>query len=231
MVASADLLPLDASVIPESCAPQLCAPKKSPSVQLGADVMSNRECDSLGTAPRKRGAAAVDQGLEVMAAKASGGNRTRDAAAVSAALAPALAPAPPRPVDLQAVQAALKAIVTIAPLTFNQLIIELAKFLRTQVNDPVFTNHRQAISECYVEIYNDVRKTLGPAPVPSAITAPPPKKAAAPVKQKGKQQTHHDSDSEEHSDDGSDDGNVWSSSRSSSSSSRSSRRSSSDFDI
>ena len=43
VVASADLLPLDASVIPESCAPQLRRSKKSPSVQLGADVMSKRE--------------------------------------------------------------------------------------------------------------------------------------------------------------------------------------------
>ena len=64
VVASADLLPLMANVIPESCAPQLGGPKKSPSVQLGAVVMSRRERDSLGggdaTAPRKRGAAAFD---------------------------------------------------------------------------------------------------------------------------------------------------------------------------
>ena len=47
VVASADLLPLDAIVIPEKRAPQLCAPKKSPSVQLGAVVMSRRErCSS-----------------------------------------------------------------------------------------------------------------------------------------------------------------------------------------
>jgi hypothetical protein len=32
-------LPLDAIVIPEKRAPQLRAPQKSPSVQLGADVM------------------------------------------------------------------------------------------------------------------------------------------------------------------------------------------------
>ena len=137
VVASADLLPLDASVIPESCAPQLRAAKKSPTVQLGADVMSKRECDSLGsgdaTAPRKRGAAAFDptdcttwprqklmmhqrweaatlpceehvnvdqkhhdtwlrfrraggfaEGIAEVAPKASGGNRKREAAAVSA---------------------------------------------------------------------------------------------------------------------------------------------------
>ena len=57
------------------------------------------------------------------------GAATRVAAAIAAekvatAPAPALAPAPPRPVDLQAVQAALRApgLVTIAPLTFNQLM-------------------------------------------------------------------------------------------------------------
>ena len=51
VVASADLLPLDAYVIPEKRAPQLGAPKMSPSVQLGAvDIMSRRERDShLGT--------------------------------------------------------------------------------------------------------------------------------------------------------------------------------------
>ena len=49
-VALAVLLPFDPQVIPESCAPQLCAPKKSPSVQLGAVViMSRRERDSLGS--------------------------------------------------------------------------------------------------------------------------------------------------------------------------------------
>ena len=61
---SADLLPFDASVIPESCAPQLRGPKKSPSVQLGADVMSRREIASLAsgeaTAPRKRGPGAYN---------------------------------------------------------------------------------------------------------------------------------------------------------------------------
>ena len=50
VVVSADLLPLDAYVIPEKRAPQLRAPKMSPSVQLGADVMSRRQRDShLGT--------------------------------------------------------------------------------------------------------------------------------------------------------------------------------------
>ena len=41
VVASADLLPLDAIVIPEKRAPQLRAPKKSPSVQLGAAETAN----------------------------------------------------------------------------------------------------------------------------------------------------------------------------------------------
>ncbi len=135
VVASADLLPLDAYIIPQKRAPQLRAPKMSPSVQLGADVMSRRELDSLGcgeaTAPRKRGpgafdasdcstwsrqklfnhqrwedgtldvaehasidqvqhrawqrwqrAGGLDQGVQVMAAKASGANRKREAAAV-----------------------------------------------------------------------------------------------------------------------------------------------------
>jgi len=136
VVASADLLPLDTTVIPEKRAPQLGAPKKSPSVQLGADVMSRRELESLGsgeaTAPRKRGpgafdpsdcttwtrqklllhqrwedgtldfaehasvdqvqhrawqryqrAGGLDQGVQVMAAKASGTNRKREAAAAA----------------------------------------------------------------------------------------------------------------------------------------------------
>jgi hypothetical protein len=56
---------LDAIVIPEKRAPQLRAPKKSPSVQLGAVAMSKRERDALvsgdATAPRKRGAAAFDE--------------------------------------------------------------------------------------------------------------------------------------------------------------------------
>ena len=50
VVAPADLLPLDPYVIPEKRAPQLGAPKKSPSVQLGTVViMSRRERDSLGS--------------------------------------------------------------------------------------------------------------------------------------------------------------------------------------
>jgi hypothetical protein len=50
VVAWADLLPLDAAVIPESCAPQLGAPTKSPSVQLGAVVMMSRwERYSMGS--------------------------------------------------------------------------------------------------------------------------------------------------------------------------------------
>jgi hypothetical protein len=128
---------------------------------------------------------------------------------VATAPAPALAPAPPRPVDLKAVQDALMApgLVTIAPLTFNQLIIELAKFLKTQVDDVVFTDHKQTITANYITIYNDVHKALGPAPATSEIAAPPPKKAAALVKNPA--QKHHDSDSEEVKSDGSESGSDY----------------------
>ena len=67
VVASADLLPLDASVIPESCAPQLRAAKKSPTVQLGADVMSKRELDqrdSLGSGDATKKAEHVAEALD-----------------------------------------------------------------------------------------------------------------------------------------------------------------------
>ena len=91
------------------------------------------------------------------------GAATRVAAAIAAekvatAPAPALATAPPRPVNLQDVQSALKApgLVTVAPLTYNQLIIELAKSLQTQVDDGVFIYHKSTIIANYVNIYNDV---------------------------------------------------------------------------
>jgi len=61
-------------------------------------------------------------------------------------------------VGLREVQAALKApgLVTSSPLSFNQLKVELAKRLRIQPDDEVFTQQKQAIQENYVKVYYEV---------------------------------------------------------------------------
>ena len=102
-------------------------------------------------------------------------------------------------VGLKEVQAALIApgLVTTSPLSFNQLKIELAKKLHIQADDEVFSEHKQAIKDSYVKVFNDVCKPRPEAPAPAKKkTAPPPKKAPAPAK-KPAAKKRQDSESEE----------------------------------
>ena len=101
-------------------------------------------------------------------------------------------------VGLKKVQAALNApgLVTTSPLSFNQLKIELAKKLHIQADDEVFSEHKQAIKDSYVKVFNEVCKPRAAAPAPAKKTAPPPKKAPAPAK-KPAAKKRQDSESEE----------------------------------
>ena len=58
-------------------------------------------------------------------------------------------------VGLKEVQAALNApgLVTTSPFSFNQLKVELAKKLHIQADDEVFTEHKQAIKDSYVQVF------------------------------------------------------------------------------
>ena len=105
-------------------------------------------------------------------------------------------------VGLKEVQAALNApgLVTPSPLSFNQLKIELAKKLLIQADDEVFSEHKQAIKDSYVKVFNEVCKPLAAAPAPAKKTAPPPKKAPAPAQKpaaKKRKVYTQDSESEE----------------------------------
>ena len=108
-------------------------------------------------------------------------------------------------VGLKKVQAALNApgLVTTSPLSFNQLKIELAKKLHIQADDEVFSEHKQAIKDSYVKVFDEVCKPRAAAPAPAKKTAPPPKKAPAPAKKPAAKKRHvytqvlQDSESEE----------------------------------
>jgi hypothetical protein len=112
-------------------------------------------------------------------------------------------------VSLKEIQAALNApgLVTAVPLSFNQLKIEIAKKLHIEVDDPVFNEHKQAIKDGYVKVYQKVcnEAVVASAPAKKPAAAPPkPAARAAPAKKPAKKR--HDSESEEEESDASESG-------------------------
>jgi hypothetical protein len=93
---------------------------------------------------------------------------------------------PKEMVGLKEVQAAMIApgLVTKVPLSFNQLKAELAKKLHIEVDDAVFSEHKQAIKDNYIKVYSSVCQSSDQAPAltPAAAKKPVslPSKAAAP---------------------------------------------------
>jgi hypothetical protein len=77
-------------------------------------------------------------------------------------------------VGLKEVQAALNApgLVTLIPLSFNQLKMELAKKLLIQADDEVFSEHKQAIKDSYVKAYSDACKLQAATLAPAKNTVP-----------------------------------------------------------
>jgi hypothetical protein len=73
-------------------------------------------------------------------------------------------------ITLKDVQAALYApgLVTLTPLGFNQLKVEIAKRLHIDVSDSVFSDHKQAIRESYLEVYKKLREASKPAARPTS---------------------------------------------------------------
>jgi hypothetical protein len=58
-------------------------------------------------------------------------------------------------VGLEEVQAALNSpgVVTSTPLSFNQLKIQIARKLQIETDDAVFNDHKQAIKDSYVKVF------------------------------------------------------------------------------
>jgi hypothetical protein len=114
-------------------------------------------------------------------------------------------------VGLKEITAVLNApgLVTSVPLSFNQLKIEIAKKLHIEVDDAVFNEHKQAIKDGYVKVYQKVcavdAAAAAPAPAKKAAApAPKPAARAAPAKKPAKKR--QDSESEEEESDGSESG-------------------------
>ena len=117
-------------------------------------------------------------------------------------------------VGLKEIVAVLNApgLVTSVPLSFNQLKIEIAKKLHIEVDDAVFNEHKQAIKDGYVKVYQKVcavdaaaATIAAPAPAKKAAApAPKPAARAAPAKKPAKKR--QDSESEDEESEGSESG-------------------------